>query len=111
MSLLGLFARGQGSGLQGPGRQAPDERRQDRERVKAWARDALAQAGALPPGTELTASEIECLDPACPGTETVILVMTPGRRTRAVKIGKGAAAIVEQDVRLALVEAIEEDRA
>jgi hypothetical protein len=70
-------------------------------RIRAWALDALASSAA----TTLAVNEIACLDPACPGLETVILVMEPGRRTRAHKIGKALAAVTEQDVRAALATA------
>lgn len=62
-------------------------------------------AGPNPAGIELTVSEIECLDPSCPGTETVILVMAPGLRTRAAKIAGPIPEVTEQDVRSALVAA------
>ena len=68
-------------------------------RIKAWALDAL------PAGTALAVNEIACLDPACPGLETVILVMEPGRKTRACKIAKAIEAVTEQDVRAALAPA------
>ena len=68
-------------------------------RVKAWALDALAP----PAGTTLAVNEIACLDPACPGLETVILVMEPGRKTRAYKVAKALDAVAEQDIRAALV--------
>lgn len=58
---------------------------------------------ALAPGSELTVSEITCYDPDCPGTETVILVMRPGQRTVAAKIGEPAADVTEQALRAALV--------
>ena len=67
-------------------------------RVKAWALAILAP----PAGTALAVNEIACLDPACPGLETVILVMEPGRKTRACKIAKALDAVTEQDVRAAL---------
>ena len=47
-------------------------------------------------------NEIVCADPACPGTETVILVMAPGRPARAVKVAKPMAAVTEADVASAL---------
>ena len=68
------------------------------QRVKAWARKALA-AGEE---TALAVNEITCTDPGCPGSETVILVMEPGRRTRACKIPKLLDDVTEPDVRNAL---------
>ena len=67
-------------------------------RIKAWAREALA----LPPDTTLSVSEINCADPSCPGTETVILVMRPGERTRAYKVAKAVDAVTEPELRAAL---------
>ena len=60
-------------------REAPD--RESAERIKGWVRTALA----LPEDAAVTVSEIACTDPACPGQETVILVMRPGEPTRAAK--------------------------
>jgi hypothetical protein len=68
------------------------------ERVKGWTRAALG-AG---PDTNFAVNEIACTDPACPGVETVILVMEPGVKTRAVKIQKSLDAVTEPDIRGAL---------
>ena len=67
-------------------------------RVKAWTAAAL-QAG---PDTALAVNEIACTDPACPGIETVILVMEPGVKTRAYKVQKSLDAVTEPDIRQAL---------
>jgi hypothetical protein len=64
-------------------------------RVKAWA------VAAVPDAT-IAVNEIVCLDPGCPGTETVILVMQPGRKTRAAKVGKPIDEVTEEDVAEAL---------
>jgi hypothetical protein len=64
-------------------------------RVKAWA------AVAVPEAT-IAVNEIVCLDPSCPGTETVILVMAPGRKTRAAKVAKPVDAVTRDDVAQAL---------
>lgn len=69
-------------------------------RVKAWA----AAAPGLPAGASLAVNEIVCHDPSCPGLETIVLVMAPGRRTRACKVGKALDQVTEQDIRDALVE-------
>ena len=39
-----------------------------------------------------------CADPACPGTETVILVMAPGQRTRAVKVAAPMATLTDEAI-------------
>ena len=67
-------------------------------RLKSCVREVLA----LPAGTALAVNEIACLDPTCPGMETVILVMEPGRKTRAYKIAKALEAVTDQDIRDAL---------
>ena len=54
-----------------------------------------------PPDTPFAVNEIACTDPGCPGIETVILVMEPGRKTRAHKVAKPLDAVTEQDVRAA----------
>lgn len=53
----------------------------DAQRIKAWVAEVLS------PSVEATVSvnEIACTDPACPGLETVILVMQAGSPTRAFK--------------------------
>jgi hypothetical protein len=76
-------------------RQKPDP--EDRERVRRWAEAVLG-----PEGVSLTLSEVECADPACPGMETIILVMRAGEATQAVKIRKPMAQIVETDLAEAL---------
>ncbi len=50
-------------------------------RIKAAVRDCLG----LPDDAAIAVNEILCADPSCPGTETVILVMNPGEKTRAYK--------------------------
>lgn len=74
------------------------------ERIKAIAREALGTSEA-----ELTVSEIECLDPVCPGLETVLLLMRPGARTRAVKIARAMSEITAADVLAALAEPTQRD--
>jgi hypothetical protein len=59
---------------------------ESRERIARWVREALELGDA----DVVKVSEIACNDPACPGLETVILVMRPGQKTRAYK-AKGSA--------------------
>jgi hypothetical protein len=68
------------------------------ERVKSWVRSAAG----LAPEAALAVNEILCTDPSCPGTETVVLVMEPGRKTRAYKVAKVLVEVTEQDIRDAL---------
>ena len=56
----------------------------------------------LPPETTISANEILCADPACPGQETVILVMIPGQRTRAYKVQAAMADVTEAMLREAV---------
>jgi hypothetical protein len=67
-------------------------------RVKGWVHGVL-KAGT---GTALAVNEIACTDPSCPGVETVVLIMEPGRKTRACKVQKPVDAVTEQDIREAL---------
>jgi hypothetical protein len=76
MALFGAFMRGT-FGLPKPDRQGID-------RVKNLARTVLQAS----PDTAFAVNEIVCNDPGCPGIETVILVMEPGRKTQALKIPK-----------------------
>jgi hypothetical protein len=67
-------------------------------RIKGWVHGVL-KAGS---GTALAVNEIACTDPFCPGVETVVLIMEPGRKTRACKVQKPVDAVTEQDIREAL---------
>nr|WP_246505237.1 hypothetical protein [Microvirga antarctica] len=67
-------------------------------RIKDWARAALGGS----PDTAFAVNEIACMDPACPGVETVILVMEPGVKTRACKVAKGLADVTQDDILEAL---------
>jgi hypothetical protein len=89
-ALFGAFLRGS-FGLPKPDKQAV-------ERVKTLARSAL-QASAE---TAFAVNEIACNDPGCPGIETVILVMEPGQKTRALKVPKLLDEVTEQDILAAL---------
>jgi hypothetical protein len=91
VALFGAFMRGT-FGLPKPDRQAVD-------RVKELARSALRAS----PETAFAVNEIACNDPGCPGIETVILVMEPGQKTRALKIPKPLDEVEEQDI-LAVLE-------
>lgn len=56
----------------------------------------------LPPHAVIGVNEIICTDPACPGTETVILVMMPGEKTRAFKSPLAIADMTDEALRMAL---------
>ncbi|CAN7452303.1 hypothetical protein LJR090_003676 [Bosea sp. LjRoot90] len=66
--------------------------------VKRQVRELLH----LPENAVIAVNEILCADPACPGTETVILVMKPGEKTRAFKVQMGLAELTPE----ALAEAL-----
>jgi hypothetical protein len=63
-------------------------------KIKAWARERFA----LPEQTSVTVSEIVCRDPACPGVETVILIMDAGMKTRMVRIARPMTAVTVADI-------------
>jgi hypothetical protein len=52
--------------------------------------------------TTVSVSEIQCGDASCPGTETVILVMQPGKKTRAFKVLAPLLAVDDAAVEHAL---------
>jgi hypothetical protein len=68
------------------------------EAVKARVRTALS----LGDDTAISVNEIQCGDVACPGTETVILVMQPGRRTLAYRIVVPLASVDQAAIDKAL---------
>lgn len=77
---------------------AKDASRADVERVKEMTRAILA----LPEDATVSANEIICADPACPGSETVVLVMIPGQRTKAYKVQAPMAEVTEASLKAAL---------
>jgi hypothetical protein len=88
---LGLFGR----------KERPES--QALAQIKAWMREL----SGVSEGTVISANEIICADPSCPGAETVILVMEPGRATRALKVSLAAEEVTRED----LIAAIAADRA
>ena len=50
----------------------------------------------------VSANEILCADPSCPGQETVVLVMVPGQRTRAYKVQAAMDEVTEDGLREAI---------
>ena len=44
----------------------------------------------------IAVNEILCADPACPGNETVILVMNPGEKTKAFKAQMAMADLTRE---------------
>lgn len=66
--------------------------------VKRQVRTLLA----LPENAVIAVNEILCADPACPGTETVILVMNPGEKTKAFKVQAALAELTPEALAAAL---------
>jgi hypothetical protein len=66
--------------------------------LKSLIRDRLQ----LCEDTALTINEIICADPDCPGLETIILIMEPGQKTRALKLPKPILEIDEGDLEILL---------
>ena len=54
--------------------------------------------------TTVSVSEIQCGDASCPGTETVILIMQPGVKTKAYKVLTPLLEVDRAAVELALAE-------
>ena len=74
-----------------------DERRQA-DLIKAIVRVRLS----LDDAATVSVSEIQCGDASCPGTDTVILVMAPGQKTRAYKVLSPIAEVDDAAVARAL---------
>ena len=62
------------------------------DRLKVEVRKLLG----LPETAAIAVNEIICADPACPGNETVILVMKPGEKTRAYKLQMAMAQVTSE---------------
>ena len=67
-------------------------------RIKADIRDLLGLAEEA----VIAVNEILCADPACPGTETVILVMNPGEKTRAFKAQMAMSELTREALAIVL---------
>ena len=63
------------------------------QRVEDWARVALAD-----PAVEFLVRQIDCPDPGCADTVTVILMSAKGRKSRAVSIVGRACDLTEAEV-------------
>jgi hypothetical protein len=72
-------------------------------RIKADVRDLLG----LPDAAAIAVNEILCADPACPGTETVILLMNPGRKTKAYKAQSPMADLTREALAAVLADETE----
>jgi hypothetical protein len=68
------------------------------EAIRGWVRAGLS----LPADTTIAVNEIVCTDPSCPGTETVMLIMAPGQKTRAAKVDRELVEVTQADVQESL---------
>lgn len=75
----------------------------ERDKADAIKEQVRALCG-LGRETTVSVSEIQCGDVSCPGTETVILIMQPGVKTRAYKVLAPLAEVDEAAVVAALRE-------
>ncbi|MFC7398640.1 hypothetical protein ACFQU1_15680 [Chelatococcus sp. GCM10030263] len=66
--------------------------------IKAWVKELSGVSDE----TVVSANEIICADPSCPGAETVILLMEPGRATRALKVSLAAEEVTRDDIAAAI---------
>lgn len=71
-------------------------------RVERWARAVLDD-----PATELLVRQIDCPDPGCADTFTVILISTKGRKSRAVRIVGRACDLTEAQLHAGLLDQAE----
>ncbi|MET3890076.1 hypothetical protein ABIE41_001152 [Bosea sp. OAE506] len=85
-------------GLFGKGGPDKSEAAAQANRVK----ELLRQIASLPEEAAVAVNEILCADPACPGTETVILLMNPGEKTKAFKLAMAMAEVTPEALREAL---------
>jgi len=86
---LGLFGKGNAAKAKSVGKA---ESRLLSERLKAEVREILG----LPEAAAIAVNEIICADPACPGSETVILVMNRGEKTKAFKLQMAMAEVTRE---------------
>src|SRR6476469_2099938 len=76
------------------------ERAETAARLK---RDLIAAVG-LGEADALAVNEIACADPGCPDLETIVLVMSAGAPTRALRIRRSMDAANESDVAALVAE-------
>ncbi len=75
------------------------------ERDKASAiKEQVRHLRGLGDETTVSVSEIQCGDASCPGTETVILIMQRGVKTRAYKVLAPLLEVEQAAVEKALEE-------
>ncbi len=67
-------------------------------RIKQWVRNALEPDIEKQEDIAVTVSEIDCNDAACPGTETIILIMRPYHTTKVIKLSMLMDRVEEAEV-------------
>ena len=72
--------------------------------ASARAKGLIGPALGLGPDDALSVNEIVCADPACPGVETVVLVMRVGEPTRALRLPRTLDTVSEADAQALAVE-------
>ncbi len=78
-------------------------KKQERDPAAAEAMKRNARAAlALADDVAISINEIACADPVCPVLETIILIMEPGKKTRAVKIHGAMDGMGADEIRAAL---------
>lgn len=71
-------------------------------REAARIKDLVREVLNLTENTAVAVNEIICADPACPGSETVILVMKVGEKTKAFKLQMAMADVTPEALRAEL---------
>ncbi len=81
----------------GFGGKAPPRDEAAADRMKQAVRIALG----LSDDVALSVNEIACADPACPVLETIVLIMEPGKKTRAAKAHGSLAGMGADEMKAA----------
>lgn len=69
----------------------------------ARVKDKVRLILGLPESVAVSVSEIVCADPTCPGMETVILVMQPGKKTVAFKVQASIESVSDEALTVAVL--------
>jgi hypothetical protein len=72
----------------------------------ARVKDKVRLILGLPEDVTISVNEIVCADPACPGMETVILIMPPGVKTLAAKVQVGIGEMSDEALTAAVMAAV-----
>jgi hypothetical protein len=72
----------------------------------ARIRDKVRLILGLPEHVAISVNEIVCADAACPGMETVILIMSPGHKTIAAKVQASVEEVSDEALTTAVLAAV-----